>query len=79
MGQLDLYELLYPNDEIGTLRREIADLKDCLDNVRKGLFARHNTFLKMYLEQQETVSALKEAVDDLKSHVPWSEPLAKQA
>lgn len=81
MGQIDLYDLILPNDEVGKLRREVSELRSVLENVRKGLFARHNTFLKMYTELVEEVTALKEAVHELKSSQQWhpEEKLVREA
>lgn len=81
MGQIDLYDLISPNDEVGKLRREVSELRNTLENVRKGLFARHNTFLKMYTECVEEVTALKEAVHELKSSQRWraEEALVREA
>jgi hypothetical protein len=48
--QLDLFE---PYDEFDSLKQEIKELRKSQDNVRKGLFARHNQLSKLYIELKE--------------------------
>lgn len=53
--QLDLFE----RDEVKLLMREIAEVRERADNVRRGLFARHNELARLYLELRQEVDALK--------------------
>lgn len=43
--QLDLFE----KDETVLLRREIAELRASMGNLRRGLFARHNELANKYV------------------------------
>lgn len=47
------------NDPLSLLIQEIAILKEQNNNVRRGLFARHNELAKLVLKQQEEIDALK--------------------
>ena len=55
--QYDLFET--KPTEIDLLRIELNDLYDRQEKVRKGMFARHNALVKMFME-------LKKDFDDLK-------------
>ncbi len=61
--QMDFFQ---ENDEFEIFRSEIKALEQRQENVRKGLFARHNKLesalnelLNMYIKLQEEVSELK--------------------
>lgn len=53
--QLDLIK----QSEIELLREELQKVKEAAENVRRGLFARHNELAKLYLEQQKEIQELK--------------------
>ena len=53
--QLDLFE----KDELKLLHKEHETLKKTCDNVRKGLFARHNELAKMYLQLRQEMAEIK--------------------
>lgn len=53
--QLDFFE----KDEIKLLMQEHMKLKQSCDNVRRGIFARHNELAKMYLELREEFDNFK--------------------
>jgi len=55
--QLDMFE-----DNLTTLTNEVEKLKKSTDNVRRGLFARHNELAKIFLE-------IKQEIDELKSFI----------
>ena len=48
--QLDLFE---EYDELTLLRKELAQVRESGEKVRKGLFARHNELSKMYLDLKQ--------------------------
>lgn len=54
--QLDLFE---ENDELSLMKKEIRGLLERQENVRKGLFARHNDLMKLYIKQQEEIDKLR--------------------
>lgn len=54
--QLDLFEEL---SEVDILRRELADVKQRSENVRRGIFARHNELSKLFLELKDEIDKLK--------------------
>lgn len=54
--QLDLFE---EQTEELFLQKEIGALIKAQDNLRRGLFARHNELAKAYVKQQEEIEALK--------------------
>jgi hypothetical protein len=54
--QLDLLE---SNDELSLLKRENADLRMGLDNLRKALFARHNSLDKRWLETNQRLEFIE--------------------
>jgi hypothetical protein len=53
--QLDLFI----KEESEYLKQEFLDLKKQLDNVRKGIFARHTELARLYLEQQKQIDDLR--------------------
>jgi len=53
--QLDLFQEL---SEIEILRQELADVRARNENVRKGIFARHNELAKLYVELSEKLDKL---------------------
>jgi hypothetical protein len=60
------YDFFKNDSESDLVRREIDAINDQVNNVRKGLFARHrtletslNNLLKLYLDQQEEIAKLK--------------------
>jgi len=53
------YDLFEPNDELSLTKKEIALIKEQQNNLRKGLFVRHNELMKLYLKQQEEIDELK--------------------
>lgn len=55
-AQLDLFK---ENSEIELLSQELTLVKERCENVRKGLFARHNEICKMFMKQQEEIDRLK--------------------
>ncbi len=54
--QLDLFEEL---SEVDILRKELADVKQRSENVRRGIFARHNELSKLFLELKDEIDKLK--------------------
>lgn len=61
--QLDFFQEL---SEIEILKAEIADVRLRGDNMRKGLFARHNELAKLYMELKSEYDTLKHAIKDKK-------------
>jgi hypothetical protein len=57
--QLDLFEEL----KFDSLKREMRKVKETSENVRKGIFARHNELAKMFLEQQKEIDYLKQLIN----------------
>ena len=58
MRQLELFQ----RDEISELRLEIEKMKQTQENVRRGLFARHNEVVRMIerlLIEYETINGVK--------------------
>lgn len=53
--QLDLFREL---SEVDILRKELEEVRSRNENVRKGIFARHNELAKLYLELSEKVEKL---------------------
>lgn len=60
------FELFESNDEMSILRKEMIDLRVSQNNLRKGLFSRHNDLAKMYMRQQCELEKLKLKVEELK-------------
>lgn len=54
--QLDLFEEF---SEVDLLRKELADVKQRNENVRRGIFARHTELCKLFLELKDEVDRLK--------------------
>lgn len=54
--QLDLFEEM---TEVDILRKELADVKQSSENVRRGIFARHNALSKLFLELKDEIDKLK--------------------
>tara|TARA_R110000868_G_scaffold312776_1_gene573732 strand:+ start:231 stop:410 length:180 start_codon:yes stop_codon:yes gene_type:complete len=54
--QLDLFEEL---SDVDILRKELADVKQRNENVRRGIFARHTELSKLFLELKDEVDKLK--------------------
>lgn len=54
--QLDLFE---PNTEESFLKKEIEQLFSAQNNLRKGIFSRHNQLANLLVKQQEEIEALQ--------------------
>ncbi len=54
--QLDLFQ---EDDEMTILKKEHKLLFERMENMRRGLFARHNDLMKMYIKQQEELDRLR--------------------
>ena len=54
--QLELFEEFSETD---LLRKELADVKQRGENVRRGIFARHNELAKLFIELKDEVDKLK--------------------
>jgi uncharacterized protein YdcH (DUF465 family) len=59
--QLDLFI-----NEVDLLKEENMKLRISSDNVRKGMFARHNVLEKRINEQEKTNEVLRNEVESLK-------------
>ena len=57
-AQLDIFEDI----DLTTLKEEMKKVRETSENVRKGLFARHNELAKMFLAQQQEIDYLKELI-----------------
>lgn len=57
--EFQLEDITDTDAKIGYLNKAIVEVKLRSENVRKGLFARHNELAKMYLKQQEEIDELK--------------------
>lgn len=55
--QLDLFEEF---SDIDMLRKELAEVRIRNENVRKGLFARHNELAKLYIELNDRITKLEQ-------------------
>ena len=64
--QLDLFRETTSDD---ILKAEIDELKERQENMRRGLFARHNDVVKLVFSLQEQVSSLQGTIKDLKRGV----------
>jgi len=53
--QLDLFREL---SEVDILRKELEEIRSRNENVRKGIFARHNELAKLYIELSEKIEKL---------------------
>lgn len=56
--QLDLFE----KDSVKLLIEELSKVKQSCDNVRRGLFARHNELAKLYLALREDFESFKSSL-----------------
>jgi len=54
--QLEMFE---SNDELSLMKRDNAELRKGLDNLRKGMFARHNGLDKRWIETNERLEFLE--------------------
>ena len=54
--QLDLFQEF---SEVEILKQELEDVKKRNENVRKGIFARHNELCKLYMALKEELETLK--------------------
>jgi len=59
MNQLELF----PLNEVEKLAIEVKKVKESSDNVRKGIFARHNNLAKMYMDLHKKYEELCESVN----------------
>ena len=57
--QLDFFEQL----QLDSLKREMKKVRETSENVRRGLFARHNELAKMFLAQQQEIDYLKQLIN----------------
>lgn len=55
MIQLDLFE----KDEVYLIRRELENVQETCNKVRKALFARHGELAKNYLELHQRLDVLE--------------------
>lgn len=44
---------LFEESETEKLNREVKELKESLNNLRKGMFARHNELFSLYMEHEK--------------------------
>lgn len=57
---LAIQQDLFDNpSEIDMLRTDLFAVKKSNDNVRRGMFARHNELMKLILEQRQQIEELK--------------------
>lgn len=61
--QLDFFE---PNDVEHYLKRDIENIQQQVNNIRRGLFARHNELAKMFLNQQQEIDRLRDMLVQVK-------------
>jgi hypothetical protein len=54
--QSDLFE---KDDELAILKRELYEVKERAENARKGLFARHNELIKLYMQLKDEMDHMK--------------------
>lgn len=52
-------ELFGENDDMSLLKKEHRALFDRVENMRRGLFARHTDLMKLYIKQQEEIDKLR--------------------
>jgi hypothetical protein len=55
--QLDLFEEF---SDVDILRKELAEIRQRNENVRKGIFARHNELARLYIELNDKVNKLEQ-------------------
>lgn len=60
------YELFEANDDMSILQKEIVELRLQQNNVRRGIFARHDELAKLYVTQQNEIDRLKLIIQDLR-------------
>jgi len=60
--QLELFEI----PETERMMGEIRSLEKSVDNIRRGLFARHEELAKKYLELRDEVERLTESLHTMK-------------
>ena len=70
------YDLFEDNSEENLLKKEVDSLTIQMQNIRKGLFARHNKLeeglaklLQMYLSQEEELAKLRRLLIEVKNGV----------
>ena len=54
--QLDMFE---SNDDLSMLKRENKMLRDSVDALRKGLFARHNALDKRWIDTNKRLELIE--------------------
>jgi uncharacterized protein (DUF3084 family) len=47
------------------VEKEVNEIRKRSDNVRRGLFARHNELAKLYMQQQSEIERLKQIIEAL--------------
>lgn len=47
------------DNEIAILKRELHEIKERSENARKGLFARHNELIKLYMQLKDEMDHMK--------------------
>lgn len=47
------------------VEKRISDIGNKCDNVRRGMFARHNELAKLYMQQQSEIERLKQIIEGL--------------
>ena len=55
-------ELFQEYTELDILKKELAEVRLRNENVRKGIFARHNELAKLFIELSEKVDKLSHEV-----------------
>lgn len=68
--ELNLEEKSSEDIKLEYLKKSIEETRKQSENVRKGLFARHNELAKMYVKQQQEIESLKNII--------WSQMPIKQ-
>lgn len=56
MVQLDLFRR---TSDLDILKSELINLKETQDNIRRGMFARHNTLFSMLQNLEREIEELK--------------------
>lgn len=54
--------MLYEETELEQLRREVKELRESANKVRRAMFARHSELAKMYIELKMEHEALMRAI-----------------
>ncbi len=52
-------------DDLDYLKKEIEDIRQRSENVRKGIFKRHNELCKMFMILQEELNSIKESLNKM--------------